>query len=490
MTTGALTTATSLEERLDVLYQRPLEFGSLVAYITILAHMIALHEPWADEAQAWQIATHASVSEMFLHALRYEGSPGLWHLVLKGLFNVGFTYVGIHWFCGIIATLSAAAIIYLSPFPRAVRLTLPFTFFLAFQYAVVARSYVLVPLLLFTMAVLWRSKPIYIAVLLGLLANLALHAFAISVGFAAVYAIDLFKTRRGTRRELALAAGLLIALYAAALLTVLPRPYDLTFIPPFKVAPHGVSKIAVYLFISLSSLCKGLARPDGLALTFWPILLIIFAGARHAYYLLPVATFAAFSGYYFAFWHAGLLIPTLITILWIAWSSIHRDLVWPPFVICVAAIIAMQCAWTFYAATHHGYSSAPATAQFLAPRLDAGETIALTYVDHDELGAYSSVALAPYFDHPNFLNQPDPFWIWSRNHNTTQQLLDALATRPKFVMVVFFSSFERFDPKKHLKGIRIEYLQQHGYHLAHTFCGEKAERFGWREESCDLIFER
>ena len=116
------------------------EWLTLFAYAAFLAYQIPRHEPWADEAQAWQLARSVPVSQLFSHYLRYEGSPGLWHLLLAGLSKVHISYAGMHWFAGAIAIAGVALLIFLAPFPLTIRLTLPFTFYLAFQYAVVARS--------------------------------------------------------------------------------------------------------------------------------------------------------------------------------------------------------------------------------------------------------------------------------------------------------------------------------------------------------------
>ena len=53
------------------------------------------------------------------------------------------SYAGMHWVAAAIGFLGVAVLVTTSPFPRFIKLLLPFTFYLAFQYAIVARSYVL-----------------------------------------------------------------------------------------------------------------------------------------------------------------------------------------------------------------------------------------------------------------------------------------------------------------------------------------------------------
>ena len=471
--------------------RRPIpELCALAGYAALMIYAIPRHEPWADEAQAWQLARSVPVRDLFTHWLRYEGSPGLWHLLLVCLSHLHVSYEGMHWVTGMIATIGVGLLIFLSPFPRYIKLSLPFTFFLAFQYAIVARSYVLAPILLFAVAVVWRRRPIYVAILLGLLGNVAMHAFAISSGLALLYLMELKKQRLPlvSRRDLLIAGTILAALYAAAIATVLPHPPDLSFVPPIKRTPFDWESLVALLLLCPISICTGLTTKIYLSAAFWVLLLVPISRARRVYYLLPVATFAIFAAYYTLFWHAGLIIPAILSLLWIAWPEVRQQLNWKPLQIGAACIIALQIGWTVYALRTHPYSAGPETAHFLAPRVAAGETIAVTYVRGDEVGAYDSTDIAPYFSHPIFLNQPYPFWPWSTRQNTTQQLLDALATHPPLVLVTYHNK-ERFDPAKNLTEVRVEYLQQHGYHMTRYFCGEKPRGFGLYEEICDLIFE-
>ena len=55
-------------------------------------------------------------------------------------------------FAGSIAFASMVLLTIAAPFPLVLRLLLPFTYFFAFQYSVVARSYVLFPAILFALA--------------------------------------------------------------------------------------------------------------------------------------------------------------------------------------------------------------------------------------------------------------------------------------------------------------------------------------------------
>src|ERR1700751_1544778 len=128
------------------------EWTALTLYTALVTLAIPYHEPFVDEAQAWQLARTLSLHDLFVKYIRYEGAPGLWHFLLWILSRAHVTYSGLHWICGITAVAATSLFIFKAPFPRYLKLTLPFTYFLLFHYAVVARCYVLVPLLLYAIA--------------------------------------------------------------------------------------------------------------------------------------------------------------------------------------------------------------------------------------------------------------------------------------------------------------------------------------------------
>ena len=166
---------------------------TLAPYAALLAYVIPRHEPWADEAQAWELAKSLSLKSLFGTYIHYECSPGLWHFLLWMLARLHMTYYGMHWFTAAIALISMAILLLSAPFPLFVRLLLPFTYFFAFQYAVVARSYTLFPAILFAIAYVWprrREHPIALGCLLGCLANVALHGTVVAIGLGLILLVE------------------------------------------------------------------------------------------------------------------------------------------------------------------------------------------------------------------------------------------------------------------------------------------------------------
>ena len=152
--------------------------GILLVYSCVVLWTIQYHEKWADEAQAWLIARDLDLRSIWFHELRYEGSPGLWHTILwiaQHVFHAGYgsiSYIG-----AAFAIAGAAVLIFLAPFPRYIRWPLAFTYVVVYQYAVIARPYTLLPLLVFCAAIFFADAqhPERLTLILVLLALLTLH---------------------------------------------------------------------------------------------------------------------------------------------------------------------------------------------------------------------------------------------------------------------------------------------------------------------------
>jgi hypothetical protein len=461
------------------------EWTALSVYAALLAVAIPFHRPWADEAQAWQLARSLSLQSLFQTYIRYEGTPGLWYLVLWILNRAHISYTGMHWFCGVIAVSASALLIFRSPFPRYLRLTLPFTFFLLFQYAVVARGYVLVPILLYLIAICWKRSPLLLALLLGLLANIALHAAMISAGLALVYAINSLRGKMpgancsGRRQMQALA--ILLCFYAAALWTAWPPPDQL-----FKIES---GPLIVALAIRIIELCW----PWATAIPFWIAIALMLRARGQSVFLLPLLLFVAFSlSIHCAFWHAGLLFPLAICVLWITWPAPDRPGTRRESIgrIGLVAIAGLQICWSAYALDYdhcHAYSPDLATSEFLRPFVRQGAQIAVTSANDPEGQSYRSVGLLPYFDQKLFVNQTDPFWWWSTHNQTEELFLKSLPAHPALIVVEVRSS--RLDQPISPRDPKFELLTNAGYRLTNMFCGATPEGFALMQRSCHLIFQ-
>src|ERR1022692_4392777 len=171
----------------------------LLIWICITNFTLRYHEKWADEAQAWLIARDLPLRTIWFHELRYEGTPGLWHTILwiaQHVFHASYGAIGYIGLAG--ATAGAALLIFKAPFPRYIRWPLAFTYFMVYQYAVIARPYTLLSLLAFAAAMLLKDiqHPERMTVVLVLLANVSLHGTIIAGGLGLAYLVEAVQSWR------------------------------------------------------------------------------------------------------------------------------------------------------------------------------------------------------------------------------------------------------------------------------------------------------
>jgi hypothetical protein len=498
------------------------EIVTLCLYGGLLAWAIPHHEPWADEAQAWQIVRTLPLGQIF-PALSYEGHPGFWYVCLWALSRLHVSYFGMRCFAAVVGFLGVAVLVTTSPFPRFIKLSLPFTFYLAFQYAIVARSYVLVPLLLFLCAYFWPQRlrrPLTIALCLGLLASVALHAAVISGGLAIVYLIDLWLGRRERDFEVSAvrlysAAALLLGLYGASIWVALPakdatgagfvirpnhtqtQPLEAqqSQLPPRypRAEPERRSSVrwlAWKIESRLAELTEGLMQPFWLGCAFWALLTWKLFRARKLHYLIPAVFLVLLSHLYAFFWHSGLMLPCIIAILWMTWPEQLCFRKFPLYeqlpLLMLLLIAAEQISWAEFAFRfdhEHAYGSGAATAAFLKPYVVSKARIV-------EIGNdFLSVGVQPYFDHNIFLNQSDAYYWWSTRNLSKFHYRKLLAERPGIVIVEW--RFRDYPKAETIAALPlVQQLTGRGYRNTHSFCGGLVrpgrEILEW---DCDLIYQ-
>ena len=496
------------------------EIVTLCLYAGLLAWSIPYHKPWADEAQAWQIARTLPLRQIF-PLLSYEGHPGLWYLCLWVLSRLHVSYTGMRCFAAAIAFLGVVVLVTTSPFPRFLKLLLPFTFFLAFQYAVVARSYVWVPLLLFLCAYFWAQRlerPLPIALCLGLLANVALHAAMISGGLAVVFLIDLWLQRRVYKPGARLygATALLLALYGVSIWVALPakdasgaglviRPdaaqrdpieTQQSLLPPRYPRPEptngkSVRWLAWKVETRLAELTEGLIQPFWLGCVFWVLLTWKLFRTGKLHYLIPAVFLVALSHVYAFFWHSGLMLPCVIALMWMTWPAQQTSFRKLPLyeqlpLLMLLLITAEQINWAEFAFKfdhEHDYGAGAATAAFLKPYVASHARIV-------EIGNdFLSVAIQPYFDHNIFLNQPYAYYWWSTRNPAKLRYQQLLRVSPEVVVLEW--RFRDFPTVGTIAALPLaNQLTGLGYRNTHIFCGGLvAPGRNILEWDCDLVFQ-
>ena len=106
----------------------------MILYAVLFLLITYFHEPWFDEAQAWEIGRTATYMEMFTVLPHTEGHPPLWSLILSIPAKLGMPYyIGLKSASFVFSAITVYLIVIKSPFPKLIRYMLPFTYFIFYQ---------------------------------------------------------------------------------------------------------------------------------------------------------------------------------------------------------------------------------------------------------------------------------------------------------------------------------------------------------------------
>lgn len=213
-------------------------------YIACGMILVAHHEMWRDELQAWLIARDSvNLRDLFAH-LKYEGHPGLWYLCLWPLTHHFPTPAAMQYFHLGIAAASVYVLARYSPFSRTEKVLIAFGYFFFYEYAVISRNYAPAVLLVFSACALFPrryARPVSMAVVLGLLAHTNVLGTIMSLALGGALVLEWLLDRshgvipaRPARWHV-LAAFIFVAAVAAAVMQMNP-PGDSGFAVGWRFA--------------------------------------------------------------------------------------------------------------------------------------------------------------------------------------------------------------------------------------------------------------
>ncbi|MBU1671971.1 MAG: hypothetical protein KKF41_14025 [Actinobacteria bacterium] len=426
----------------------------LVAYCGLLAYMISVHEPWGDELQAWTMARDTNpVSLLFTH-LRYEGHPGLWPLILMAPAKLGLPPFTMNLISAVIALASVYLLLFRSRFPAVLKVLLPFSYFLFYQYAVVARNYCLITLLLFLVAMYYtrRTDRFYTFVLLlCLLANTSAHGALLAISLLFVHWVDLRKVwgslDAGARRKQLIGTGVFVLVIALVVIMLWP-PGDL--VTPGQSASDAGEALRVGARVLNHSLTGiwWLSLAALLLICIWLFrqrLLFLYLAC-----IVPLLLFFAF--FVVRLWHEGIPFLVLVMCMWLGfeeeteakarhWSRPRADtLLRYAAVAAMVLILLFGVKWSYGAFRNDSqrvYSTAFITADYIARNGLEGKRIAM-------IG--NQTAVNAFFDGNIFYNHNDgrrpSFWEYSTANEDIlapgrQDLERLLDTKPDYIIVPY-----------------------------------------------------
>ena len=193
-------------------------FSLLVVYN---AFRLLHHDMWRDELQAFMLAAASATPLELFAKLKYEGHPGLWHLLLWVITRFTSDPIWMQVAHLMIALGIWLLIWRLSPFRPLEKLLLLLSYFLFWEYFVVSRSYALGVLLGLGFVAMRTHRPgqlFWPWVLLGLLANTSVFGTLWSLVMGGFFAAQHWQKWRAMLRG----AGLYAAFMALAIATMIP----------------------------------------------------------------------------------------------------------------------------------------------------------------------------------------------------------------------------------------------------------------------------
>lgn len=189
-----------LNNKVESIHGRWLEVIGLLLYGILHMIMSIYHEPWYDEAVAWQIAKCTSIRQMLFEVPHYEGHPPLWHLILALFAKNGAPYELSLTLVSLAFTLGAVwMILFKSPFPRILKLLLPFTYFMFYQYGVISRPYCMMMLAMMLLAYFYKTrneKPLAYVLSMVFLCLTSAYGILIAGSIAFVWVLEIVNPKQ------------------------------------------------------------------------------------------------------------------------------------------------------------------------------------------------------------------------------------------------------------------------------------------------------
>lgn len=423
----------------------------LLLYCGLHLAMTVFHEPWYDEAEAWQIARCASIKDILFTIPHYEGHPPLWHLILAIPAKLNIPYeLSLSLISLLFSALAVALFLKYAPLPEWVKVFVPFTYFAFYQYSVIARPYCMMMLAFVLMAITWQgrnTKPIEFVLSMAFLCLTSSYGIIIAGGISLVWLFEIIK-EDGTKflkdRRTHTLIGLLIL---AVLLMAEVMPYPDTSATAGKAVGDEMVKLPLkllYVFlmmipdttltqvlqsdttgIDMSNMYMG-AVPFACLIGILLWVIIVYQGSKKrtlAWFILPYTLFALFGALvYFGGHHIGIALLFFVFWSWITANSdyghksesnqtaeeIMRHII--PFVTGLSLLIS--CFWSlssFALDVRYDYYPSRSAAEFIKKndlqkynimtswREDKDKDGKIILTDTNSIGG--AVAIFPYFEH-------------------------------------------------------------------------------------------
>lgn len=390
------------------------KFLIIAVFVVVAVVSARAHEPWSDEAQSFLMARDNSVKEIVAWS-KYEGTTPTWFMVIKLFLSLGGSYETYFLVPLLFTVIGLVIFEFKIKAPWYIRLLLPFTYFILFQYTVIARSYCMVfPALMWIASVYNEREKKKISYCLAMLFLMSICSFSMVIA-GSLFLIDMirmFREKKYDKKNIAVLLIIMLGLLAT-FFVMLPNP-DCSFHPGssrglFNViyqATIGSRKFTVgggiiVTLIVFISIAVALSKEKD---TKWKTLnlLILFVPV-----LMEVLMMAP------QIWHAG-NITILLFAAFMMNGMINNNKIIKVLMVVICLVQIVWSGITIKYEIENNYSGSKDAAMFIKENSDKNRNIY-------GLG-FDVTALQPYFSHNIFKNQntDKSFWIWKNDNGYIQ----------------------------------------------------------------------
>ena len=382
----------------------------VIVVFIILSVFVALHhEHWSDEAQAFLIARDSNFLGI-INCCRYEGAPPLWSLIIKVFILLGGTYNTFFILPIIFSVIGMAIFEFKVDAPLYIKILLPFTYFIFYQYTIVERNYCLVFPVMMLIAITYKDrmkKPIIYATEIFLLTSICAYTYAIAASLFLLYLFDFYPERNGfENRKRILTAITLMAIGFATILFMCIPANDAYFPQSSGIGPMQIIFRSTIGIESMTELAFWLIS-SGVAIFIILCIALEKDNKKHKFIDLFVLTgflFVVYLKMRCQIWHIGIF--TILLITYFSMNDMIKNNIMVKLLLTL--ICCVQIVWTFSASTYdiqNNFSASKDVANYLTTLDCKNKTI---------FGCgYSVTAIQPYFDYNIFnKNYDKSYWEW------------------------------------------------------------------------------
>lgn len=434
--------------------------GIFLAYLISCFYVGTFHEPWSDEAQAWLLARDNSVFGLIFNELKYDGHPILWFLVLKVAQHLHLHFENITYLALFFSSIGVYLLLFKTKIPMFFKATLPFCYYIFYQYSVIARNHSLVFPILMLLAIIYPQKENKVwqySILLILLTSVSLHSYVISFVLFVDLILSLIKNIDLKKHIPPIA---LIGLNFLITAIYMHTPKDDSF------PAHFVRLKDLFWEIpnTITSIFFNIRVPEN-STNILSILVAIFVlcflcktintlcktrGQKILFYSLNFSFLALLILFYNNDWHLGyqflIIIFSIVAMCNTNGVEILKFKNNKLFYLGFSFILFMQIFWSVKSAILDNI-------YVFDPGKEVAEYIKTNNLEKQKIkGVYfQTVSVNPYFEKNVYSNTPKSYWYWREN---TVDLNPHLEEKP--ILVADWSGLDYLSSNK-----KLDYVEKH-----------------------------